>query len=361
MNGSTESDLATARRAYMYLTLAYPPTFRKAYGPLMIQLFCDQYRAAHAVPGHWALERFWLRTLGDLVSSVVREQALQFRSVTMNQERVSTVILGVLLFVLMGTAVGLAEAPVLPDVYSLVNMAGMLLMFCGYLMVLGLLLKGWLAGFPRWIYPYLSYAIIFPLYLSSASTPGLELFGLPLWGKEMWGWRAFVPLELIAMLALIFSRPPWGNLLRLVRNIWEDWTLAAFCLFGLMPLVVFFSLDEVEHSFSFWPQITGALLISLGAFLYMRLVRPGLRFLALLASSFFAVAVMSGSADYYWQTHDVNMTTGVIYQLTATVNWSALLLKAITEAGFVALFLLIPLPLALVRMLVTEQPGHAEL
>jgi hypothetical protein len=365
MKHNTDPGLATARRVYVGLTLAYPRPFRQAYGPQMLQLFCDQYRAARAAPGRWPLARFWLRTLGDLASSVVREQADQFRSATMSQERASTVALGVLLFVLLGLAVELFNAPVARENSALMNLVGATVWFVAYLLVLGLLLNGWLAGFPRWVYPYLGYAFIFPLYLSFVSTPGLALFGIPLWGTAAWGWRAFVPLGLIMLLGLSFSRPPWSNLVQLVRQAWEDWTLVAFSLFGLLPLVVFISLDEVEHTFSFWPKLVATLLVILGAFLYMRLARWELRYLVLLACAFTAVAVMSGGTSYYWNTHDVNTTTGAVWARTAApVNWPGVLITAVTEAGFVVGFLLVPLPtvVAFARLIFDRsRPGQISL
>ena len=350
MNPDADPDLAAARRVYAGLILAYPRAFRQAYGPWMIQLFCDQYRAAGAAPGRGARARFWLRTLGDLASSVMREQTDQFRSIAMNQERAGSIALGIMLFVLMGAAILLIDAPVPTELYARVNIGGILLWIGGYLVVLGLVLKGWLAGFPRWVYPYLGYAFIFPLYIALVATPGLVLFGIPIWGREMWGWRACVPLGLVVLLALARSRSPWVNLVRLVRNAWEDWTLAAFSLFGFLPMVVFISLDEVERSFAFWPKVAGILVILLGAFLYMRLARPGWRYVALLACAFFAVAIMSGGAGYYWNSHDVNLTTGKIYPLTTPVDWSGVLRQAATEASFVVVFLLFPLPLALTRL-----------
>jgi hypothetical protein len=348
-NPDADPDLAAARRVYAGLTRAYPHSFRQAYGPLMLQLFCDQYRAAHATPGRGEMARFWLRTLGDLAASVLREQADELRRATMYQERMSSTMLGVLLFVLMGAAVLLMDAPVPAELHSTVNIGGIVLWFCGYLLVLGLLLKGWLAGFPRWVYPYLGYALIFPLYIALVTTPDLVVFGIPVWGKEQWGWRACVPLGVMVLLALRLSRPLGDNLARLVRNVWEDWTLAVFTLFGLLPMVVFISLDEVERSFAFWPKFAGLAIILAGVFLYMRLAHPSLRFLALVACAFLAVAVMAGSSHYYWQTHDVNLTTGVRVPRAGPVDWGALLYAAASEAGRLLLILLLPLPLALAR------------
>jgi hypothetical protein len=346
MNADAEPDLAAAGRVYAGLTLAYPRAFREAYGPLMIQLFCDQYRAACAASGRGALTRFWLHTLADLAASVMREQIDEFRGGVMSRESPGSIALGVLVFAVLGGGVVMFDAPIAPEAAVV---ARIVLFFGIYLAVVGLLLIGWLAGFPRWVYPCLGYAFIFPLYLSHASTPGIEVFGIPIWGTEAWSWRAFVPLGLAVLLALSLHRPPWDNLVRLVSNIWDDWTLAVFGLFGLLPLALFISLDEVASTFAVWPHLAGAVLLTLGAFLYMRLTRSGSRYLALLACTYIALAVLSGSTGYYWETHDVNLTTYQVFAVTTPVDWGAVLLKAVTEPLFGILFLLLPLPLALAR------------
>ncbi len=80
--------------------------------------------------------------------------------------------------------------------------------FGGYLVVLAGLFWGWLKGFPRWVFSYLAYGIVFALYLANASTPGLVIFNIPMWGRELWGWRACVPMAMVALSALLLSRPP---------------------------------------------------------------------------------------------------------------------------------------------------------
>jgi hypothetical protein len=349
MDARADRSLAAARGVYRCLTLVYPRPYRRAYCLLMEQLFCDQYRSARADPHPGAQVRFWWRALTDLASSALREGIDYLGRFKMDKERAGGVALGLLIFVLLGTGVALAEAPIYPDKFSWVNMVGAGLWLGGYLVVLGVLLKGWLAGFPRWVYPSLGYAVLFPLYLANASTPGISIFGIQIWGRELWGWRAFVPLGAVVLLALVLSRPLWGNLARLARSAWDEWTVLSFALFGLMPFAVFVTMDEVEHSFSFWPIMVGLVVIIMGAFLYMRLGDWMPRILGLLGSAFLAVVIMGASGEYYWKTHYVNFTTGEHYLLQTTVDWGAILSKAATMGAIVVLFLLIPAVLGLVH------------
>ncbi len=257
--------------------------------------------------------------------------------------------LGMLLFVLLGAAVIVINTPVSAGMSPLLDYLGIGLWFGSYLLALGLALRGWLTGFPRWVYPYLVYVVVFPLYLAQTLTPGLEFFGGSLCGHQLWGWRAFVPLGLAVLLAVSLRRPPWSNLMRLFANVWDDWTLAVFALFGLLPLVACVSLHAVDRAFAFWPKLAGVGLIGLGALLYLRLARPRQGCLALLTCAALAVAVMSGSAGYYWNTHYVNLITGLRRDLNTPAEWLVVLRSAAMPAVAVTGFLLLPLPLLLAR------------
>ena len=58
-----------------------------------------------------------------------------------------------------------------------------------FVIVLGL---GWVKGFPRWSFPYWGIA--------------LALSGLFF---DQWGWRAWIPVVLVAVIALLLARAAW--------------------------------------------------------------------------------------------------------------------------------------------------------
>ena len=218
-------------------------------------------------------------------------------------------------------------------------------------MILYGVLRGWLLGFPRWVYPYLVYGIVFALFISTSSTPGLVLFGIPLFGRELWGWRAFVPLGIVAGLALIMSRPPWVHLMQLRKTIWQDWTRLSFGLYGLLMLATLVSMDEVERSFRFPPILLAVALVILGALGYMRLGKIWQRMGVMLVCAVVSIVVMLAAADYFWQTHAVNFTTGESRVLDVAVDVERLFSRSITGAGLALLILLVPLPLGLLHWL----------
>jgi len=62
-----------AVRAYAVLLRLYPRGHRRAYGPLMLQTFCDEVREALATAGSLGIA-FWLEVLADVVRSAWRER-----------------------------------------------------------------------------------------------------------------------------------------------------------------------------------------------------------------------------------------------------------------------------------------------
>ncbi len=60
-------------RVYAALVRLYPRSHRREYGPPMVQLFRDQVRDARARGGGHGLVLLYLRTMADLIGSVVRE------------------------------------------------------------------------------------------------------------------------------------------------------------------------------------------------------------------------------------------------------------------------------------------------
>ena len=262
------------------------------------------------------------------------------------------IVLGVLPFLLMGLASLLTQAPVaVTTTLPVVQILGGIFSFGGYLVILYGLFRGWLLGFPRWVYPYLVYGIMFAVFISNASTPGLIIFGVPLFGTELWGWRAYVPLGIVAVLALLLSRPPWANLVRLGKAVWKDWTRISFGLYGLMIMATEVSMDEVERSFRFPPILLAVVLVILGALGYMSLVKSWQRMAALLVCAGLSIVIMLAAADYFWQTHSANFSTGEYRVLDVTVDFERLVSRSANGAGIILLILLVPLPLGLLHWL----------
>jgi hypothetical protein len=67
--------LAVSDRIYRLLLIAYPDAFRRQYGAEMAQVFYDSCRDAIAREGAVGIAEVWLRTIGDLIVSALKERA----------------------------------------------------------------------------------------------------------------------------------------------------------------------------------------------------------------------------------------------------------------------------------------------
>jgi len=159
---------------------------------------------------------------------------------------------------------------------------------------------GWIKNFPRWSYPYVGHVLVFSLYLSRGSTPGIYLFGIPIFDREIWGWRAWIPFALIATLALVVTRSS-RPIARFFTNILNDWTLLTFGMFGFMPLLVFISFDEVDRLYTLYFMVVLSLLMTGVALLYMRADNPRNRVIALLTGIVLTIAISVIAPSIYWQ------------------------------------------------------------
>ncbi len=249
--------------------------------------------------------------------------------------------LGLLPFIILGAGAFLNEAPknLKPDQLAVSMQLAGVLFLGGYVLILAVLCLAFLKGFPRWSMPYLGYGLIFALYSSFVATPGLVIFNIPIWGGEMWGWRACAPVLLVLLVGLLLSRPPWMPVFRLFENIWKDWTFLAFGLYGFLPLVLLILQDEMDHAYTFWPTLIAVLIVVAGAALYLVYARKPFRSTFLLGGMFLAVLSVSIATNYYWDTHSLDLTTGARTLLTGPVPWQMIITKSFATAGILTLIL----------------------
>jgi hypothetical protein len=107
--------LAWHQRAYRNLLVLYPPSFRRQWGPAMVQLFGDQLRHPRR-PGRAVGVRVWLRTLDDLLSSVPRQQweAFMEEASTVNRAVIVTSVVAVV--AALGTGLAVVTAGIGPAI-----------------------------------------------------------------------------------------------------------------------------------------------------------------------------------------------------------------------------------------------------
>ena len=104
---------------------------------------------------------------------------------------------------------------------------------------------------------------------------------------------------MIAVIALLLTRSV-RPLLQLVTRVWQDWTRLSFGLYGIMPLVVFISFDEVNKGYQLPFMLVLTLVLAGGALAYMRSARTWQRALALLIGLTLSWAVTTVGTAIYW-------------------------------------------------------------
>lgn len=86
MSREARAGRSVSERLYARLLMLYPPRYRRAYGPLMLQLFRDQYRDARAVGGSWARWHLWWRVGAELAPTAAAEHWTEWRETLMPTE-----------------------------------------------------------------------------------------------------------------------------------------------------------------------------------------------------------------------------------------------------------------------------------
>jgi hypothetical protein len=210
------------------------------------------------------------------------------------------VLAGVTLFLISGLVLILMEIPhdwwAIPLWFT--NLAAVFPL--GFLLVPAIGFGiGWIRGFPRWSYPYLGHALLVSFYMMSVATPGLRIFNYTFGRNDLWGWRAWIPVSVMAVIALLITRS-LRPLFKLFTNIWEDWTRLTFGMFGFMPLLIGIGFDEVDRLYSLPFMVTLTFLMFGTALTYLRSARQWQRVLALLIGIILIMTIVTVAPTVYW-------------------------------------------------------------
>ena len=218
---------------------------------------------------------------------------------------------GMTLFLISGLGLILNEVPhdwVVP--LWLTHLAGALLL--AYLLVPAIGFGiGWIWGFPRWSYPYLGLALLVSLYMMNVATPGLRILNYTFGRNDLWGWRAWIPVSVMVVIALLITRS-LRPLLKLFTNIWADWTLVTFGMFGFMPLLIGIGFDEVDRLYSL-PFMVALTFFMVGtALAYLRSTHQWQRVLALLIGIILILTIVAIAPTVYWLENGWVNVQGVV-------------------------------------------------
>ena len=158
---------------------------------------------------------------------------------------------------------------------------------------------GWVTRFPRWSYAYILVTPLLAWYMGSVTTPGLQVFGIPVFGRAHWGERSWLVFCLAMVVALLLTRS-LRPLAALFTNIWRDWTLASFSIFGCLPWLTWVSFDEIDRLFSLYFMVGLTVVFVTTATLYLRSKHLSNRALILLGGAVIAWGATTAGNAIYW-------------------------------------------------------------
>jgi hypothetical protein len=189
-------------------------------------------------------------------------------------------VLGLLPFVIFGAAAVVMESPFpgpidVNQVPFLLKL-GAWLFFGGYVVILFVLFAGVLLEFPRWSMPTGCTRAVRGLPDERLHARAGD-FGLPMWGRELWGWRSLVPgWGRCCCSGLLLSRPPWQPLVNWSKTSWRDLDnpgLRAVRPHAMIGLII---QDEMDNAYTMGITLLCALIVLAGAVIVPPLWRQAL-------------------------------------------------------------------------------------
>jgi hypothetical protein len=335
---------------YAKLLHLYPVRFRAEFAQEMQVVFRDSLKDA-IKDGLRPLIILCLREYGGLPFNLIREfwHELQRKETRMldentvpspeNSATAAQAIMGSLPFLVFGLFLILIEIPIdwkLPAWFD--TFAGVIFVSLLILPAIGFGI-GWVQKFPRWSYPYAGMAFVMALYIANVTTPGLNILGYPIFGREPWGLRAGIPLAIALIAALAISRS-FQPFVKLFTNVWEDWSILSYLMVGLLPLLIAFQFDEIDRLYSLYFMVPFAVLLVGMVLLYLRSESTWQQVLVLTIGVIAIIFPSVLGSNSYWLDHNGMHLSGASRMLIL--------------AGKIALIMLVPAWLELLRRSVSR-------
>jgi hypothetical protein len=348
VNPLTKQVISMAGRMYAFLLRAYPADIRTVFGEEMQVTFSD---AVQGNANHGTLpliktifieffdfpRALWQAHFAKKTAQGSIKDTDMYLNDPMNAKKPATfgqMIVGSLPFFLFGLLMILLKMrgewnfPLWMDTVGKSLFAFLLL-----LPAIGFA-AGWVRSFPRWSYPYTAMAFLLAWYMTNASSPGLILFGYPFFGRELWGWRAWIPLGVAFVVALTISRS-LEPVRKFFAHLWEDWSIFSYLLAGLLPFLIMVAFDEIDSYYSLYFMVPLAVLLVGMVVLYLKSPQDRQRVLVLTVGILTVLAATALGSASYWLAHN-----------GAAEDFAR---RSLNQAGMTALVVLLPAWLELLR------------
>lgn len=287
---------------YRLLLRLYPRDFRRRFAVEMAQVFRGVCDATYRQSGRGGVLRLWLPAFFDGVAAASYQWRLRLFKGRMEPMSLSLVDRRDGIGSLPVVQAGLAALPFLG--FGISSMLGKLgihtflvdgsgwaafllnpyLVF--YWLVLVGLGAGLLAGFPRWAYAYLGWAVVTAWWWSDMSFLRLSL-----------GWKIWLPLAGVILIALLVRRS-LAPVRTFLSGLGREWTLLVLGIYTLYAMFMLIA-DGNHHPYLLVLLALTALGVSAGIGGYFRAASPLRRILALVAG-LLGMAVLGVISEVTW-------------------------------------------------------------
>jgi hypothetical protein len=328
---------------YSALLGLYPRGFQNEFAEEMQTVFRESVYET-AKEGILPLAILSLKEFGGLPFNVLKEfwHEFQGKELVMVHEDISNapattgqVVMGALPFFLFSLILIMFELPsMLFDQAWFITVGGIVFGLLLILPAIGFGI-GWAQDFPRWSYQYVGMALLMALYIQNASTPGLKILGIPIFGRELWGWRAWAPIGIAFIITLAISRSfkPFKSFF---TNLWNDWSIPSYFMISAVPLLLMFTFDEIDRIYTLYFVIPFGILMMGMVIFYLQGRNTWQRVLALTVGVIAIIFPAVWGSTSYWHPRDG------IYSF-ASVQ------EMVTKATTVTVVMLLPGWLELIR------------
>jgi hypothetical protein len=123
-------------------------------------------------------------------------------------------------------------------------------------------------------------------------------------------------------------------MVKFFSNLYRDLTLIAYGLFGLMPLLVLASFDEMDRLYSLYFMIAFAMTSIVTSGLYMGFPQTAIGSWALLSGIFVTILISVLGPSIYWQSHGgMNLVPSIVVGIVLFATMAGPVLFALFGAS----------------------------
>jgi hypothetical protein len=185
-------------------------------------------------------------------------------------------------------------------------LVGLFFLLC-LILLIGVVTAGGLLGWPSWVFPNAGVLVIISLLIRTLGLGSGTIFGIAYGGDDAWDWLAWIPEAVVVIILLVTARS-FKPFVRLGQVLRRDWTRLSFAAYAVLPVAVVAVFDNGQTEMAVIAVLF--LLITLGAWGYLRTPQVPWRFIWLAAMFWLAWAIGAVYTFFYWRGRQAEWMEG---------------------------------------------------